>query len=458
MQYDVAVIGAGPGGYVAAIKAAQYGLSVCLIEKNKIGGTCLNVGCIPTKYLLTNSNRYASLADYSKIGINVDKFDIDFEKMMQGKDAVVAKLTGGIEYLIKKNKIELIKGTAELADENTIKIVSNDNEETIKARKMILAMGSRPLIPESFGYESDKVCDSTEALSWLKVPDSLMIIGGGVVGCELATIYSNLGTAVSIIEMQSHLILNMDVELAEFLENKLSRNGVQVLTDTTVQRIDEKESTVVATLSNGHQMEVEKVVVSIGRVPNIDEVHLESVGIAVDKGRILVDDSLITTSPNIYAIGDVCSSPFDLAHTAMKEGIVAVENIMGKNIKMNYGAIPNCVYTNPEIASVGISHQLAQESGIEVSVGRFNLAANGKAISMGEAEGFVKVIVDKNTRIILGAQMVGAHMTDIIAQMAMAVEYRMLAFEVADTVFAHPTLSEALWEALESVLGGAIHN
>jgi dihydrolipoamide dehydrogenase len=458
MQFDVAVIGAGPGGYVAAIKAAQNGLRVCLIEKDKIGGTCLNVGCIPTKYLLASSAKFNSLSEYSDIGIKIENFDIDFEKMMQGKDAVVAKLIGGINYLIRKNKIELIVGTAALVDKNTISIAGAGSEETVTAKDIILAMGSRPLIPESFGYDENIVCSSDEALSWTKIPESLLIVGGGVVGCELATIYANLGAKVSVVEMQNNLIPNMDEQLANFAGNKLKRQGVRVVTNTRVKSIKEVGNAALVTLSDGAELEVQKVVVSIGRISNIDKINLESVGVEVDMGKIPVDSNQKTIPPTIYAIGDVCSSPYDLAHTAMKEGIVAVENILGNEARMNYGAIPNCVYTSPEIASVGITQSQAEKNRIEVSVGVFSFAGNGKAISMGEAEGFIKVVAHKTTKEILGSQMVGPHVTDIIAQMAIAIENKLTVYEVAGTVFAHPTLSEALWESLESILGGAIHS
>lgn len=459
MQFDVAVIGGGPGGYVAAIKAAQLGRDVCLIEKNKVGGTCLNVGCIPTKYLLTITNKYAALFDYQDIGINIGRFDFDFARMIAGKDRVVQKLINGVQFLLKKNKVTVYSGAAAFADESTIQVTTAAGVETVTAQNIIIATGSAPLMPQMFGYDGDVVCSSTEALSWQHVPGALLIVGGGVIGCELATIYANLGTEVTVVEMQERLIPTIDAELGRFAEASLRRKGVGILTQTRVEAVGKYGSGAVLRLSDGREVSAEKVVVSVGRSAELDALNLQAAGVEAENGKITVDGLMRTNRPEIYAIGDVCSSPCDLAHSAMKEGLVAVENICGNNKKMCYDAIPNCVYTAPEMATVGMSQQEARDMGIGIKVGRFSFAANGKAVSMGEAEGFVKIIAEETTGRILGAQMAGPHVTDLIAQMAIAVENKLGAVEVADVAYAHPTLSEAIWESLESSLyGHAIHS
>ena len=458
MQFDLAVIGGGPGGYAAAIKAAQSGLSVCLIEKNKIGGTCLNVGCIPTKYLLTNSHKYAALCHYSEIGIKIDDFTVDFEKMIQGKDSVVQKLTNGIKYLLKKNKVSIISGEASFVDSHTLKVFRDDGEEAVTAANIIIASGSVPNIPTFFQYDGRFICSSTEALAWDKIPDTLLIIGGGVIGCELAAIYSNLDTKVTIVEMQDNLLPTLDSELGKFAMGQLQKAGVQIITSTKVQNLTKADNCAMAGLTDGSKISADKIVVSIGRKANLDRLNCQAAGVQTEKYKVIVDKTMKTIVPHIYAIGDVCSSPFDLAHTAMKEGIAAVENIIGKYKTMKYEAVPNCVYTIPEIATVGLSQSEAEAQGISTAIGKFNFTGNGKAISMGEAEGYIKVVTDKATDLIIGAQMAGPHVTDLIAQIVMAIENKMTATEASASIFAHPTLSEALWEALESVCGAAIHS
>ena len=457
MQFDLAVIGSGPGGYVAAIKAAQSGLSVCLIEKNKIGGTCLNVGCIPTKYLLTNSHKYAALCHYSEVGIEIEDFTVDFEKMIQGKDSVVQKLTSGIKYLLKKNKVSVISGEASFVDSHTLKVYRDDGEEAVTAANIIIASGSIPNIPIFFQYDGRLICSSTEALAWDKIPETLLIIGGGVIGCELAAIYSNLGTEVTIVEMQDNLLPMFDSELGGFAKGQLQKNGVQIITSTKVQNIAKADDGATAVLTDGSKISANKIVVSIGRKADLDRLNCQAAGVQTEQ-HIVVDKTMKTLVPHIYAIGDACNSPYDLAHTAMKEGIAAVQNITGHSIMMRYEAVPNCVYTIPEIATVGLSQREAEAQGISTAIGKFNFAGNGKAISMGEAEGYIKVVTDKATDLIIGAQMAGPHVTDLIAQMVMAIENKMTATEASDAIFAHPTLSEALWEALESVSGVAIHS
>ena len=457
MQYDVAVIGGGPGGYVAAIKAAQSGLSVCLIEKNRLGGTCLNVGCIPTKFLLNASGKYAGMFEYMDIGINPGRYDLDFGCMMDKKDAVVKQLVNGIGMLIRKNKITLINGTAAFVDAHTLRVTKSDSEETVTAENIIIAVGSEAQVPKAFGFDGEIVCSSNEALSWRNVPDSLLIIGGGVVGCELATVYANLGSQVTVVEMLDRLLPGIDDELGAFAEKQLKKREAQVFTATKVERILKTDTGADILLSDANEFVVDKVIVSIGRSANIGNIGLETTGGEVERGKIVVDACMKTSVPGVYAIGDACNSPFDLAHTAMKEGIVAAENIAGSDVQMKYDAIPGCVYTQPEIATVGLSQHEAEEKGIAVTTGRFNFVGNGKAVSMGEADGFIKVVADSQSNVILGAQMAGPHVTDIVAQMAIAVQNRITISQVADTVFAHPTLSEAMWEAVESIRGGAIH-
>lgn len=497
-MYDIAILGAGPGGYTAAIRAARIGLKVCLIEREKVGGTCLNMGCIPTKYLLTASKKYSDMIDSEVFGIEVQDCTVNMGKMLAGKESVVNRLVKGVQFLIKKNGIDFKTGVAVITGKNEVTITANGNIESIAARNIIIATGTSPAMPNIFGYDRQLVCSSNEALNWKEIPEKLIIVGGGVIGCEFATIYANLGSSVTLIELLPNILSAFDTELAGITASCLRKNGVEIITGAKLEAVEKTGNTVNtgnalnalnagnagnagnavnavntgnagntgntvnavnAIFQDGRIIGGDKLLVSIGRSPNTVGIGLEALGVITDSKtkKIMVDEYMKTNIDNIYAIGDVCNSPLDLAHTAMKEGLNVAENISGKNEPMEYHCIPNCVFTYPEIATVGLAQEKAGYEGRDVRIGRFSFAANGKALSIGEAEGFVKIIIDRQTDIILGAQIAGPHATDLIAELAVMIQNRCTGKQLADTVHAHPTLAEAIWESVESAYGKAIH-
>lgn len=459
MIYDAAVIGGGPGGYVAAIRSAQLGMKTCLIERNKVGGTCLNAGCIPTKFLLTASGKFASMKELDRYGIILGDYKLDMVRMISEKDAVVNRLVKGVQYLIKKNKVDFLQGNAVLAGKNEIRIETGEETARAIAENIIIATGTQPAMPDLFKHDGKLVCTSDEALDWDSVPDKLVIIGGGVIGCEFATIFANLGSKVTIIEILPNIAASFDPELSKLAAAKLKSIGVEIITDARVQGIIKDSHSVKAVLEDGRSYHADRMLVSIGRRACTGKIGLEAAGVIVDpkKGKILVDNTMKTNVENIYAIGDVCSSPLDLAHVAMKEGMVAADNIAGFDTKMDYRCVPNCVFANPEFASVGYTAEEAVNSGMKVKIGKFNFIGNGKAVSMGESDGFVKVVIEEKTDKILGAQITGPHATDLIAELAVLVQNETTSSRLADTIHAHPTLAEAVWEAVENAYGRAIH-
>lgn len=459
MIYDVAVIGGGPGGYVAAIRSAQLGMKTCLIERNKVGGTCLNAGCIPTKFLLTASGKFASMKELDRYGIILGDYKLDMARMISEKDAVVNRLVKGVQYLIKKNKVDFLQGNAVLAGKNEIRVETGEETARAIAENIIIATGTRPSMPDAFKHDGLLVCSSDEALSWNSVPGDLIIIGGGVIGCEFATIFAALGSKVTVIELLPFIVSNFDAELSRFTAAKLKSIGVDIVAGVKVQEVWKDTSRVRVVLEDRKSCEADKLLVSIGRSACTGQIGLEAAGVDVEprRNKVIVDSAMRTNVENIYAIGDVCSSPLDLAHVAMKEGLVAAENIAGFENEMDYRCVPNCVFANPEFASVGYTADEAKNSGIEVKIGKFNFAGNGKAVSLGEADGFVKIVIAEKTDEIIGAQVIGPHATDLIAELAVMIQNKGKSAQLADTIHAHPTLAEAVWEAVENAYGRAIH-
>lgn len=455
--YDIVIIGAGPGGYVAAIRGAQLGARVCVIEKDKLGGVCLNKGCIPTKALISNIELIRTLKKAEDYGIKVSGYEIDRVRIASRKDEIVTRLVRGIETLFKARSINLIKGTAKLIGENEVEVA--ESKEKVKAKDIIIATGSSPLELPFLKFDAKAVFSSDDLLSKNETISGparkLLIVGGGVIGCEFARIFKELDWDVTIVEMMEQLLPNMDREIAKKLEAALKKEGIRIYTGKKVEEVAREEGEITATLSDGSQVLVEKVLVCVGRRPNSAGIGLEESGIKMEKGRIIVDDTLRTNVPNIYAIGDVIGG-YLLAHVASYEGVIAVENAMGKSCKVDYNVVPNCIFTHPEIASVGLTEAQARQANYDVKLGKFPFIASGKAHAMGQTEGFAKIVGDGEGNI-LGAQIFGPQATELIAEVAAAMKMGARVCDIADTIHAHPTLSEATKEAAENFYGRATH-
>ena len=458
MTYKVVVIGGGPGGYVAAIRAAQLGAKVAVIEKDRLGGTCLNVGCIPTKALVASVEALHTVKKATEFGVSIDNYEIDFGRMMQRKEQVVDKLVSGINFLFKKNKITLYQGLGKITAGNKVEITDNEgNKQEIEAENIIIATGSEPALIKSLGYDGKQVLTSTEALALIEAPRRLLIVGGGVIGCEFASIFSELGTEVTIVDIAPSILPTVDKEASRLMQSLFKRRGIKLKTKVGIKEIRKSETEVIALLDNGEEIIVDKVLISIGRSLNSRGLGLEEVGVEVDaKGAIPVNSKLQTNLANIYAIGDI-TNKLQLAHVASAQGLVAVENLMGGNKEMNYDIVPNCIFTIPEVASVGITSQQAEEQGLKVRSGKFPFTAIGKAQAAGETDGFVKIIADYESDKILGAHIVGPHATDLIAEVTLAMKLGATVEQLIDTIHAHPTLAEAILEAAEAVHGKSIH-
>ena len=461
VEKKVLIIGGGPGGYVAAIRAAQLGAKVTVIEKQWLGGTCLNVGCIPTKVLLHTAEILTEMKQADLIGISVEgKFDVDWASLQNRKKAVVKKLVDGVKYLLKANKVEVIEGKASFIDKNTIKIDKEDGPSMeMTASEIIVATGSEPFIPPIKGADLEDVIDSTEALSLEKIPESIVIIGGGVIGTEFATVFNSLGSKVTIVEMLPYILPPIDREIGEMTKKILSKEGVKIYTGAKVTGIEQGENGIIVSVLLGDKeikIEGNKALVAVGRRAVVKGLNIENAGVALDRGNIVVDKSMKTNVEGIYAIGDVTGINM-LAHVASEQGVVAVENIMGINTEMDYKAIPACVYTKPEIAAVGLTEEEVKEKGIPYKVGKFPLAANGKALIMNETGGFIKIIADEKYDEILGIHILGPRATDIIAEGALALRMECTLEEIITTIHAHPTVGEAMKEAVLAANKKAIH-
>lgn len=453
----IAVVGGGPGGYVAALKAAMLGAEVTVIEKRRVGGTCLNVGCIPTKALLASSSMLMSIKEAKDFGINIDgQVSADFPSIMTRKDKIVNQLISGIEFLFQKRGVELVNGFGKLVDKNTVEVTKEDGSvEIVKADKIILANGSVPIVPPMFPYDGKVVITSDEVLGLEEVPESLLIVGGGVIGCEIGQFFRTLGTEVTIVEMFDQLLPNEDKDVAKQLQRQFKKDKIKVITGIGVQTCEIIDGKAVSTLQNGKQIISQYALVAVGRKPNIANCGIEELVIEMERGKIVVNEHLETNIEGIYAIGDIINTPF-LAHVASKEGIVAVENALGKSKTVNYTAVPRCVYTEPEVAGVGKTEKELQAQGEEYHVGQFDFRALGKAQAIGHFQGFIKILADNNDKII-GASIVGPHATDLLTELSLAVHLGLTVEQVGDCIHAHPSLSEGLMEALHDVHGECVH-
>ncbi|MDI3535280.1 MAG: dihydrolipoamide dehydrogenase [Thermosediminibacterales bacterium] len=458
---DICVIGAGPGGYVAAIRAAQSGAKVVIIEKDKLGGTCLNRGCIPTKALVRSAEILDNVEKAEEFGISVEKFELDYSKVVKRKDNVVSTLVGGIEHLLRKNGVEIIEGTAQIKNMNTVFVESLRVDTEINAKNIIIATGSIPAKLPIEGIDSKNVMNSDSILDTKNLPKSIVIIGGGVIGMEFAFILRKFGVEVSVVELMENVLPNIDEEASVLIRKAAEAKGIKIFTGVKVEKIQDVENggSIVVTNHKGTIKNIygEKVFVSVGRQFNTENLGLEEVGIEMNRKAIKVNEYLQTTVPNIYAVGDVIGGIM-LAHVASEEGITAVENIIyGNKQKVDYNVIPSAIFTDPEIAVIGLSEKQAEEKGYDIKIGRFPYAANGKALTLGKNEGFVKIIADEKKNIILGACIVGVHATDLIHEIAVAMKNKLTIEQLAMTVHAHPTTAETVMEASLDVLGKAIH-
>ncbi|MDY6847829.1 MAG: dihydrolipoyl dehydrogenase [Thermodesulfobacteriota bacterium] len=456
-EFDIAVIGAGPGGYVAAIRAAQQGACVCLIEKDKVGGTCLNRGCIPTKALYSTAHFWQRLKHAEDHGIRIDEPSLDYAVAAERRDNIVKRLVGGIEQLLKAHKVELFRGQALIEEPGRICIKRPEVTGRIRAKNIIIATGSRSVRPKALSIDGKNVLTSREILAIKELPASLMVVGGGYIGCEFAGIFAALGTRVTVVEQLPGLLEQSDRQVVKEVEKSFKSLGVEVHTETSVERLDAKGGGVTAYLSGDKQVEAEKVLVAVGRVPNIDNLGLEDAGVETKDGAIAVDDGLRTSAPGIYAIGDV-TNIIQLAHVASYQAGIAVANAMGGDEKADYRVVPSAIFTLPEIGQVGLTEEQAKQQGIEVESGRFSYQASSKAQCEGESQGLVKIVADKKDGAILGAAIVGAEASSLVAEVAAAMRAGMSAHELGGkTIHAHPTLPEMIMEAAEDVAGLAVH-
>jgi dihydrolipoamide dehydrogenase len=462
---DIVLIGAGPGGYVAAIRAAQLGAKTIVVEKEFLGGTCLNWGCIPSKAMIASAEMLQKVKHAKDFGVNVaGEVTYDFGAIMKRKDKIVTTLRGGVGMLFKKNKIEHVEGFAKFVDANTIEVTKDGNTRTIRAKNFVLAMGSSVIklnIPGLEGGREQNVWTSDDAVSAPFVPKSMVILGGGAVGCEFGYVFNSLGTQTTIVEMMPNLVPMMDADLGTELGKVLTKQGIKVRTGATIEKCERSGEGWKVTVKKGTDVEVietDVVLLGVGRKANTDGMNLEGIGVQMHRrGVTVVDDSLKTHVPNIYAIGDV-TGRIQLAHVASHEGIVAVTNIVkGESKLVDYKAVPNCVYTVPEVSSVGLTEGEATEKGYDVTVGKFAFRPLGKAMASGEQDGFVKVVADKKYGEVLGVHMLGAHVTDMIHEAVVALKLEATLDYMVDTIHAHPTMSEAVLEAFEDAQGHAIH-
>jgi dihydrolipoamide dehydrogenase len=455
MANKVIILGGGPAGYVAAIRAAQLGGEVTVVEKDRLGGTCLNRGCIPTKALLASVEVFSSSRQGEKFGLKVGDVSPDFSAMLSRKDKIVEQLVKGVEFLFKSRKINLLKGEGKFLEPKVIEVTKEDgSKERLEGDKVIIATGSEPAKPSLFSFDGEKIITSNEALNLNKIPESLLIVGAGAIGVEFASIFRELGTEVTIVEMLPQLLPTEDEEVAQILEREFKKKRIKVYTGTKIEKVENLESRVKSKLSSGETIESEKVLVAVGRKLNSE--GLDRIGLKIEKGKVLVNERMETNIPDLYAAGDVVGGVL-LAHKASVEGIVAAENALGKTSTMDYKVIPSCIFSHPEVASVGLSEKKAREEEAEIKVGKFPFRALGKAQALGKPEGMVKVLADADSDEILGIHIIGPQATDLIAEGALAMRMEATVDDLAGTIHAHPTLSEAMMEAAHALHNRAIH-
>ena len=460
IHVEALVIGAGPGGYVAGIRLGQLKKKAMVVERDKPGGICLNVGCIPSKALINAAKYYDKLRHGADIGILADNLRVDMPKMQTWKGEVVSKLTGGVKVLLKANGCDYRTGVARLVSRNTVELTEPDGKKvTIQADNIVVATGSRPIEIPGFKFDGNRVVDSTGALAFDSVPDRFVVIGGGYIGMEIGTLYAKLGSKVTIVEALPAILSGNDPEIVQVVARKAKKLGIEVMTGAKAKSWSEQGGRAVVVLDVGGNevtLDADKVLVSVGRRPNWEGLGLEEVGVKVERGFITVDKRMRTNVPGIYAIGDVAGQPM-LAHKASREAEVVAEVIAGHKAEFDVRVIPAVIFSDPEVASAGISADEAKQRGRDVKVGKFPFVALGRAIANADTDGFVKVVIDAGTKEVLGIHVVGNGASDIIAEAALAIEMGALADDLSLSIHAHPTLPEAIMEAAKASLGEAIH-
>ena len=462
-DYDVAVVGGGPGGYTAAIRARQLGMSCVLIEREQLGGVCLNWGCIPTKALLRAAELRAVLDDLGDFGIECGEIRVDFAKLVARSRAVAERLSGGVRLLMKKNGITVVEGNARLAGQGTLAVRGNDGESEIRARHIILATGARARSLPGIEADGQRVWTYRDALLPAALPESLLIVGAGAIGVEFASFYADLGCKVTLVEMLPRILPQEDEEISQAARKLLARRKIKIHTGAALKRLVAERAALTAVLDLGEGQEsplsVERVLLAVGITGNVEDLGLEGSGVQVERGHVVVDEWLRTGAAGVYAIGDLVGPPW-LAHKASHEALVCVGAIAGeKDVRpLDVTHVPACTYARPQVASVGLSEAAAREAGYEVRVGRFNFAANGKAIALGERDGFVKTVFDARRGELLGAHMIGADVTELIHSLALARTLEATEAELIETIFPHPTLSEMIHEAVLDAFGRVINS
>ena len=458
--YDLVVLGSGPGGYVTAIRASQLGLKTAIIEKENLGGVCLNWGCIPTKALLKSAEVFEYLKKASDFGLKIEKYDKDFNAVVNRSRSVADKMSKGVHFLMKKNKIEVLNGHGKLLKNKKILIKNNNEEVEISADKIIIATGSRSRVIDTIPQNGKNIIGYREAMTLSEQPKELVIVGSGAIGIEFAYFFNSMGTKVTIIEYLDRILPNEDEEISSFLEKNFKKNGINILTSTKVLNVIDKNKDVSVEIENKNgkkTLTVNKVLSAIGIKSNIENIGIEDVGISVDKDKIIVDKFYNTNIPGYFAIGDITTGP-SLAHVASAEGILCVEKITGKDVEpIDYENIPGCTYCNPEVASVGLTEKKALEKGYKLKIGKFPFSASGKAQTSGKSEGFIKVIFDAKYGEWLGCHMIGAGVTDMIAEAVLGRKLETTGHEVLKSIHPHPTMSEAVMEAVADAYDEVIH-
>ena len=462
-KFDVTVIGGGPGGYVCAIRLSQLGLkTACIESRGTLGGTCLNIGCIPSKSLLNLSENFHKAKNFEKLGIETGEIKLNLEKMMKNKDKAVTVLTKGVEFLFKKNKVTYFKGTGSFKNQNQISIINNKEETAIETKNTIISTGSKPVSLRDIEFDEEKILSSTGALSISKLPKKMVVVGGGYIGLEMGSVWSRLGTEVQVIEFLDHITPGMDKEISTEFMKILKKQGIKFELKTKVEKITKsKNGVIIETFSKEgkkNKFEADVVLISVGRRPYTKNLNLEKIGVELDKrGSVKVNKNFQTNIKNIYAIGDVIEGPM-LAHKAEEEGIAVAELISGQSGHVNYDTIPSVVYTSPEVASIGKTEEQLKEKGIKYKIGKFPFLANSRAKAIDESEGFVKILADSTTDKVLGVHIIGQHAGEMIAEMSVAMEFGASSEDIARTCHAHPTFSEAIKEAALSVEKRQIHS